>query len=1386
MPTTRHEFGRFFRNRRAVLGLNLSEFCRQNGFDKGNISRLERGLTKPPESPEILQNYADALQLQPDSEDSKAFMRHAAIARGKLPSTVPDERAADVEEMFRRLGRRLHDSWIKARDLEQWSPTRDAQAGLPTLVRKLVYASTEQSTRIEIPGGEGVQRHGWDGVVETPSKSPFVPDGISGWEISTEQSPSNKAERDFKARKKGPLGLPPSEVTFVFVTSRKWDRKQKWRDEKRQLGKWKSVEVYDSSDLEAWLEIAPGVDAWIAERLGRRPSGVISIGDHWELLSRLRGPRLKPDVFLASRKQTAEALHTFLLGAPGVMPIKCRSPMEALDFAAAYLATVRSADTECAMDEDDRIRARNRTVVVRDRAQWDGLSQASRPLNLLPVPSLSLTGEELNAAVGCGHRILIAATQFSNHRLRPVVLPRPSRGDLEEALGRSGFEREAAVSAARAAGGSLSVLKRHISTIPSLQLPSWCSEAGPADFLPMLLIGSWNEANEVDRDVLSRLSGRPYGELQNLANRLMLVEDAPLTRIESRWRLVSPEDSWSLAGAHVTDDLLKSFETIAIEVLSRQDESLGLSTDERLKASIKGTLEPTASALLLHGISETTAILGSGFGPVADMPNTRERAATIVRTTLHEATWLRWATLGSVLPLLAEAAPDEFLAAINADLKRKRPELASVLADDGGDHPLTSSCRHAGLLWALEALAWSPDLLQTVCAMLARLDEVDSGRKWGNRPASSLCEILLTWYPQTAAGVEKRIAVLKSLADRTPAVAWKLLFAMLPDGQSHADLTHRPVWRDWMSAWQERASGADNWKQANAAADLIVRLVGSDPTRWSKVLDRLESVPESQRNQLLDRLRSFPVDEMDPEERRHLAEHLRKTIYRHRDCADAWWALPADSVDALERALPTLLPGGLRERHAWLFVPWPKLEGFRDKRKEMDEERDRLRGNAVREIVDQEGLDGLLKLAELVDSPGHVGATIAQTECVADDQVLPDLLTSSNPNHQSFAASYAGTRIFRDGWDWVRTLSLDEWCATDAGLFVSRANLDPEAWDFAQSLGEEVFREYWRTVPLLGESRLDQQQLEFACRRLMEANRPECAIGILSGVAFSEITVSPSIVMDALDACLEWRQSNPDTGLQDDTLRTIQELFGWLQKTVQFKNNELTRRLGQLEWAFLSLLDGFGASPTTLTHCLSDDPQFFAQLIALIVGSEDEQESDTESNEEQQGRAIHGYRLLRSWKHRKQVPGIQPDDSVDEEQLLEWLNSARSLSRASGHLEFADSTIGEALASYPQPEDDNAMWPCEEICDAIEEADSDDLDRGFQIGVLNSRGATCRSPLDGGDLEREEAVKYRRWAGLCDVDWPRTAASLRRVAESYEFKAQREDARAAERAQERH
>ena len=55
----------------------------------------------------------------------------------------------------------------------------------------------------------------------------------------------------------------------------------------------------------------------------------------------------------------------------------------------------------------------------------------------------------------------------------------------------------------------------------------------------------------------------------------------------------------------------------------------------------------------------------------------------------------------------------------------------------------------ADFLWALESLAWSPDLLSRVTSILAKLASLDPNpkSKFQNRPANSLRQIFLCLRP---------------------------------------------------------------------------------------------------------------------------------------------------------------------------------------------------------------------------------------------------------------------------------------------------------------------------------------------------------------------------------------------------------------------------------------------------------------------------------------------------------------------------------------------------------------------------------------------------------------------------------------------------------------
>lgn len=94
-----NRFGRFLAEiRRRRLKLTLREFCERQGFDPGNLSKLERGKLPPPRSPRVLSRYAKALEIQEGSDDWYRFFDLAAAARGEIPAELMDD-----EEVVRHL-----------------------------------------------------------------------------------------------------------------------------------------------------------------------------------------------------------------------------------------------------------------------------------------------------------------------------------------------------------------------------------------------------------------------------------------------------------------------------------------------------------------------------------------------------------------------------------------------------------------------------------------------------------------------------------------------------------------------------------------------------------------------------------------------------------------------------------------------------------------------------------------------------------------------------------------------------------------------------------------------------------------------------------------------------------------------------------------------------------------------------------------------------------------------------------------------------------------------------------------------------------------------------------------------------------------------------------
>jgi len=90
---------------------------------------------------------------------------------------------------------------------------------------------------------------------------------------------------------------------------------------------------------------------------------------------------------------------------------------------------------------------------------------------------------------------------------------------------------------------------------------------------------------------------------------------------------------------------------------------------------------------------------------------------------------------------------------------------------------------------------------------------------------------------------------------------------------------------------------------------------------------------------------------------------------------------------------------------------------------------------------------------------------------------------------------------------------------------------------------------------------------------------------------------------------------------------------------------------------------------------------------------------------------------------------------------------------------------------------DDGAWPHRGVRGVLEALDSEQIERGIVTERINMRGAHFKALYEGGEQERELAKQCRAWADTA-LAWPRTAALLENIAESWERDADAADVRA--------
>ena len=832
----------------------------------------------------------------------------------------------------------------------------------------------------------------------------------------------------------------------------------------------------------------------------------------------------------------------------------------------------------------------------------------------------------------------------------------------------------------------------------------------------------------------------------------------PLALSNGQWRVKDRKTLWQAVGPRVFDGQLNALSNCALSVLLERDPQFELPPQERYSAVIRGKALKY-SGELRKGLSESLALLGTQPSALNNCSQHKPEntAVLAVRQIFEDADWVLWASLGALLPTLAEASPDEFLSAVEQGLQRTPCPFKELFAQESAG--ITGTNYMTGLLWALETLAWDKEFLVRACALLGELADLDPGGNSANRPAKSLTTILLPWRPQTIASIEKRRVALQTLQMQVPIVAWRLLLSLLPQQTQTSFDTHRPSWRDTIpNGWKEVTSHEEFWDQVSFYANSIVEMARDDSAKLENLIQDLDSLPDPAFDQVLEHLSSEAVSKQPENQRIGLWTNLTTFARKHRYFSDAKWALGVKTVSKIERVAAKLAPQSPLSLHRVMFTRfafhlYEKTGNIEEQGKKLGERRLR----AVRDILSFGGMDAILQFVTQVESPrdvGHSLGIVAKTGI--DDRIFPSLLDTNDQKLAEFAQAYIWSRQYRDGWEWVDGLDRSNWSASITGNLLSCLPFTDEAWKRVTDwLGVDE-REYWNNARLT--PNISDCDLSFAIDKLIEHRRPRVSLKCIAMMLHRDQLVDHDLIVRALitavsstepfDSMATYEVHQIIKALQDDPETNPEVLF-------------------TVEWAYLPLLGGeWRTVPKTLDSRLSTDPAFFCEVIRILYRSKKTNGPNRESSERDNAIASNAWTLLHDWRT---PPGTRNDGTFSPCQFNKWLSHVKESSDESGHIDAALLHIGQVLIHCPP--DIQGLWIHHSVAATLNDKSADRLRGGFSNGIVNSRGVRFIDP--SGQPERELAQQYRKKAEEVEnAGYQRFAAELRRLALGFDREAE--------------
>jgi len=484
-------------------------------------------------------------------------------------------------------------------------------------------------------------------------------------------------------------------------------------------------------------------------------------------------------------------------------------------------------------------------------------------------------------------------------------------------------------------------------------------------------------------------------------------------------------------------------------------------------------------------------------------------------------------------------------------------------------------------------------------------------------------------------------------------------------------------------------------------------------------------------------------------------------------------------------AYAALEPSDILNKHAWLFRDrW--VEESADEIEDIDEIDLEKRGerikqqrvNALREILAQRGLAGIVELSERGNASWVIG--VLSDSAVLSDEALKEMLRlalveilAGKKEAHPFKNLIAGVICALGEHKRNAILEGAAENLSERGLvqLLILAPFGRTSWKLVDTLNEEAQAKYWSGVAPDWIHNSDAENSE-GVERLLNSGRPRAAF---SCARLEPGKLDPQLLFRLLSEMAQGGEDQPGQYMLQDY--DVERAFKSLNRSPMLT---LDQKAG-LEFAYIDVLarrwddrrDRYGIP--NLQRYVEVHPELFVQAVVWTYKRKDGAADPVEFQVPPERVSIMAERSYKLLEAIERVPGHDDLGELMADGLARWVATVRHSCAELGRAEIADVSIGDVLSCAPVGQD--GVWPCEPVREVMEDIQSEAMMRGAHTGVFNSRGAHWRG--EGGDQERELAEKYRKWGLALQMSHPFVASRLLMgLSKTYDHEASREDTEA--------